>query len=278
MVGGKQSGETHRILTLHRPIPILLLGFFEMYRDKKVIVVMPAYNAARTVIKTYEDVFSQDYVDQVILVDDASQDDTVEIARELDNVIVHRHDANRGYGANQKTCYRLALEAGGDIVIMVHPDYQYTPKLIPAMTSMIGNGLYDCVIASRILGGQALRGGMPWWRYVSNRFITAFENLLMGAKLSEYHTGYRAFSRPLLEQLKLDENSDDFVFDNQMLAQILWTDTMIAEVSCPTSYHAEASSINFMRSLRYGFSCLLTATQFFLARRGLLSMRRFPRG
>ena len=248
-----------------------------MYRDKKVIVVMPAYNAARTVIKTYEDVFAQDYVDEVILVDDASQDDTVEIARGLDNITVHRHDANRGYGANQKTCYRLALERGGDIVIMVHPDYQYTPKLIPAMTSMIGNGLYDCVIASRILGGQALRGGMPWWRYVSNRFITAFENMLMGAKLSEYHTGYRAFSRPLLEKLRLEENSDDFVFDNQMLAQILWTDTLIAEVSCPTSYHAEASSINFARSLRYGFSCLWTATQFFLTRRGLMSLKRFPR-
>jgi len=248
-----------------------------MYRDKKVIVVMPAYNAARTVLKTYEDVFAQDYVDGVILVDDASQDETVDVARELDNVTVHRHEANRGYGANQKTCYRLALEAGADIVIMVHPDYQYTPKLIPAMTSMIGNGLYDCVIASRILGGQALRGGMPWWRYVSNRFITAFENLFMGAKLSEYHTGFRAFSREVLEQLPLDANSDDFVFDNQMLAQILWLDYVIAEVSCPTSYHAEASSIDFTRSLRYGFGCLFNAIQYFLARRGLSHVKRFPR-
>lgn len=237
---------------------------------------MPAYNAARTVLATYHDVMSQDYVDEVILVDDASQDETVAIARGLERVTVHRHDANRGYGANQKTCYKLALDAGADIVIMVHPDYQYTPKLIPAMSSMIGNGLYHCVIASRILGGQALRGGMPWWRYVSNRFITAFENLLMGAKLSEYHTGYRAFSREVLERLPLDANSDDFVFDNQMLAQILWFDTMIAEVSCPTSYHAEASSINFARSLRYGFSCLVTATQYFLARRGWIAMERFP--
>ena len=248
-----------------------------MYGDKRVIVVMPAYNAARTVLATHRDVMTQDYVDGVILVDDASCDDTVEIAQELDRVQVQRHDANRGYGANQKTCYRLALEAGADIVIMVHPDYQYTPKLIPAMTSMIGNGLYHCVIASRILGGQALRGGMPWWRYVSNRFITAFENLLMGAKLSEYHTGYRAFSRELLERLPLDENSDDFVFDNQMLAQILWLDYVIAEISCPTSYHAEASSINFLRSLRYGFGCLLTATQYFLTRRGLVASKRFPR-
>jgi glycosyltransferase involved in cell wall biosynthesis len=247
-----------------------------VYRDKKVIVVMPAYNAARTVLATYHDVMSQDYVDEVILVDDASQDETVAIARGLERVTVHRHDANRGYGANQKTCYKLALDAGADIVIMVHPDYQYTPKLIPAMSSMIGNGLYHCVIASRILGGQALRGGMPWWRYVSNRFITAFENLLMGAKLSEYHTGYRAFSREVLERLPLDANSDDFVFDNQMLAQILWFDIMIAEVSCPTSYHAEASSINFARSLRYGFSCLVTATQYFLARRGWIAMERFP--
>ncbi len=248
-----------------------------MYGDKRVIVVMPAYNAARTVLATHRDVMAQDYVDGVILVDDASRDDTVEIAQELDGVQVQRHDANLGYGANQKTCYRLALEAGADIVIMVHPDYQYTPKLIPAMTSMIGNGLYHCVIASRILGGQALRGGMPWWRYISNRFITAFENLLMGAKLSEYHTGYRAFSRELLERLPLDENSDDFVFDNQMLAQILWLDYVIAEISCPTNYHAEASSIDFLRSLRYGFGCLLTATQYFLTRRGLVASKRFPR-
>jgi glycosyltransferase involved in cell wall biosynthesis len=239
-----------------------------MYADQKVIVVLPAYNAARTVLQTYEEVIAQECVDDLILVDDASQDDTVEIARGLDKVSVHRHEANRGYGANQKTCYRLALDAGADIVIMVHPDYQYTPRLIPAMAAMIGNGLYHCVIASRILGGQALRGGMPWWRYVANRALTGAENILMGSKLSEFHTGYRAFSRQLLQQLPLEENSDDFVFDNQILAQILWRDYLIAEVSCPTSDHAEASSINFGSSVRYGFACLGTATRYFLARRG----------
>lgn len=239
-----------------------------MYNDKKVIVVLPAYNSALTVLQTYQEVIAQECVDELILVDDASQDDTVEIARGLEKVTVHRHEANQGYGANQKTCYRLALEAGADIVIMVHPDYQYTPKLIPAMTAMIGNGLYHCVIGSRILGGQALRGGMPWWRYVANRAITAAENLLMGSKLSEFHTGYRAYSRTLLEKLPLEENSDDFVFDNQILAQILWRDYLIAEVSCPTSYHAEASSIRFGSSVRYGFACLRTALQYLLARRG----------
>lgn len=246
-----------------------------MYADHKVIVVLPAYNAARTVLQTYEEVIAQECVDELILVDDASQDDTVEIARGLPKVTVHRHEANLGYGANQKTCYRLALEAGADIVIMVHPDYQYTPRLIPAMAAMIGNGLYHCVIGSRILGGQALKGGMPWWRYVANRAITGFENILMGSKLSEFHTGYRAFSRELLEQLPLDENSDDFVFDNQMLAQILWRDYIIAEVSCPTSYHAEASSINFGSSVRYGFACLKTSMQFFLARRGWIKTPEF---
>jgi glycosyltransferase involved in cell wall biosynthesis len=248
-----------------------------VYRDKKVIVVMPAYNAGSTLVKTYEDVVAQDYVDEVIVVDDASSDDTVEVARGLDRVIVHRHAANRGYGANQKTCYRLAIDAGADIVIMVHPDYQYTPKLIPAMASMIGNGLYHCVLASRILGGYALKGGMPWWRYVSNRFLTLVENLLMGAKLSEYHTGYRAFSREVLESLPLQANSDDFVFDNQMLAQVLWMDFVVAEVSCPTRYHADASSINFRRSVRYGLGCLGTAAQYFLARRRWIDLERFPR-
>jgi len=248
-----------------------------MYQDKKVIVVMPAYNAAQTLHRTYEEVMAQDYVDEVILVDDASSDATTTIAENLPKVRTHRHERNLGYGANQKTCYRLALEAAGDIVIMVHPDYQYTPKLIPAMVSMIGNGLYPCVIASRILGGQALRGGMPWWRYVANRGLTFIENLLTGAKLSEYHTGYRAFSREVLERLPLEENSDDFVFDNQMLAQIIWYGYVIAEVSCPTKYFSEASSINFRRSVRYGLGCVLTAAQFFLVRRGLLGLKRFPR-
>jgi glycosyltransferase involved in cell wall biosynthesis len=247
-----------------------------MYQDKRVIVVMPAYNAGETLIRTYEEVMAQECVDQVILVDDASSDRTAEIAEGLPKVTTHRHTENLGYGANQKSCYRLALEAGGDIVIMVHPDYQYTPKLIPAMASMIGNGLYHCVVGSRILGGQALRGGMPLWRYVSNRFLTLAENLLMGAKLSEYHTGYRAYSREVLERLPLHENSDDFVFDNQMLAQVIWLGYVVAEVSCPTKYFAEASSINFRRSVRYGLGCLATALQFFLAKKGLVAHRRFP--
>jgi glycosyltransferase involved in cell wall biosynthesis len=248
-----------------------------MYGDKRVIVVMPAYNAGRTLVRTYDEVVAQDYVDSIILVDDASSDATTEVAQALPEVTVHRHEINRGYGANQKTCYRMALDAGADIVFMVHPDYQYTPKLIPAMTSMIGNGLYHCVIGSRILGGRALDGGMPLWRYASNRALTLAENLLMGAKLSEYHTGFRAFSKPLLERLPLEENSDDFVFDNQMLAQILWMGYVVAEVSCPTRYFSEASSINFGRSVHYGFGCLATAAEFFLARRGLLRSARFPR-
>jgi glycosyltransferase involved in cell wall biosynthesis len=247
-----------------------------MYGDKKVVVVMPAYNAGETVIRTYEEVIAQDCVDEVILVDDASRDETVLIARSLPKVRVYRHGTNLGYGANQKTCYRLALQAGADIVIMVHPDYQYTPKLIPAMVSMIGSGLYPCVIGSRILGGHAVAGGMPRWRYVGNRFLTFVENLLMGAKLSEYHTGYRAFSRKLLELLPLEANSDDFVFDNQVLAQILWAGARVSEVSCPTRYHSEASSINFTRSVRYGFGCLATACQLLLARRGLRRYERFP--
>jgi glycosyltransferase involved in cell wall biosynthesis len=247
-----------------------------MYRDQRVIVVMPAYNAGETLRRTYDEVMAQGCVDRVVVVDDASSDETIAIAHDLPGVIAHRHPVNRGYGANQKTCYRLALEAGGDIVIMVHPDYQYTPLLIPAMASMIGNGLYDCVIGSRILGGQALRGGMPLWRYVNNRILTLLENLLTGAKLSEFHSGYRAFSRRLLERLPLEQNSDDFVFDNQMLTQVLWSGGVVAEVSCPTKYFAEASSIDFRRSVRYGFGCLLTGLQFFLARRRWIRVARFP--
>lgn len=248
-----------------------------MYNNKKVVAVMPAYNAARTVERTYREVMEQGVVDSIILVDDASRDETVRIAKTLERVKVHVHPQNLGYGGNQKTCYRLALEEGADIVIMVHPDYQYTPKLIPAMASMIGNGLYSCVLGSRILGGYALKGGMPWWKYVSNRALTLVSNLLMGAKLSEYHTGYRAFSREVLAQLPLDRNSDDFVFDNQMLAQILWLGETIAEVSCPTKYFEEASSINFGRSVKYGFGCLATALTFKLAKWGLVRSKLFPR-
>jgi glycosyltransferase involved in cell wall biosynthesis len=226
--------------------------------------------------KTYDEVMDQGVVDLVILVDDASKDRTTEIASALKNVKVHVHPKNRGYGGNQKTCYKLALEEKADIVVMVHPDYQYTPQLIPAMVSMVGNGLYPCVLGSRILGGHALKGGMPAWKYVSNRFLTFAENLLLGAKLSEYHTGYRAFSRKLLEELPLEANSDDFVFDNQMLAQIHWLGYTIAEVSCPTKYFPEASSINFRRSVRYGLGCLSTGAEFRLAKWGLVASKRFP--
>jgi glycosyltransferase involved in cell wall biosynthesis len=249
-----------------------------MYRDKKVVVVMPAYNAARTLRQTYAEVREQQVVDRIILVDDGSRDDTVTIARGLEGVQVHVHEVNTGYGGNQKTCYRLALEAGADIVIMIHPDYQYTPKLIPAMVSIIANGLHPCVLGSRILGGYALRGGMPLWKYVSNRCLTLAENILLGAKLSEYHTGYRAFSREILQKLQLAGNSDDFVFDNQMLAQILWHGFTIAEVSCPTKYFAEASSINLRRSIRYGLGCLATGLRFRLARMGLVGCKLFPPG
>ena len=247
-----------------------------MFKNKKVIVVMPAYNAAHTLKKTYDEVMEQEVVDLVIVVDDGSQDETVAIAKNLPNTIIHVHPQNLGYGANQKTCYKLALEQEGDIIIMVHPDYQYTPKLIPAMVSVIGNNLYPCVLGSRILGGYALKGSMPIWKYIANRFLTLVENILMGAKLSEYHTGYRAFSRELLEQLPLELNSDDFVFDNQMLAQILWLDHTIAEVTCPTKYFAEASSINFLRSVKYGFGCLFTALSFRLAKMKLIQTNLFP--
>jgi glycosyltransferase involved in cell wall biosynthesis len=248
-----------------------------MYKDKKVIVVMPAYNAAKTLRKTYDEVMAQNVVDLVIIIDDASEDPTTAIAHELPNTLVHTHLNNRGYGANQKTCYRLALESRADIIIMVHPDYQYTPKLIPAMASMIGNDLYSFVMGSRILGGYALKGGMPLWKYIANRFLTFVENILLGAKLSEYHTGYRAFSRELLQRLPTEANSDDFVFDNQILAQILWCGCTIAEVSCPTKYFAEASSINLWRSIKYGFGCLSTAMTFRLAKMKLIDSKLFPR-
>lgn len=247
-----------------------------MFRDKKVVVVMPAYNAARTLRQTYQEVRDQQMVDRLILVDDGSRDETVDVARKLEGLEVHVHPQNRGYGGNQKTCYRLALEAGADIVIMIHPDYQYTPKLIPAMVSIVGNGLHPCVLGSRILGGYALKGGMPLWKYVANRFLTWAENLLLGAKLSEYHTGYRAFSREILQSLDLSQNSDDFVFDNQMLAQIFWHGFTIGEVSCPTKYFPEASSINLRRSIKYGFGCLSTGARFRLAKWGLGRSKLFP--
>ena len=247
-----------------------------MYKTHKVIVVMPAYNAAQTLRQTFDEVMAQEIVDLVIVVDDKSSDETVSIAESLPNTIVYSHEKNKGYGGNQKSCYRLALEAGGDIIIMVHPDYQYTPQLIPAMASMIGNGLYHCVLGSRILGGYALNGGMPIWKYIANRVLTLVENILLSAKLSEYHTGFRSFSRHLLEQLPLEANSDDFVFDNQMLAQILWYRYTVAEVSCPTKYFAEASSINLFRSIKYGFGCLYTAFLFRLSKMKIIKSKLFP--
>jgi glycosyltransferase involved in cell wall biosynthesis len=233
-----------------------------MLNGQKIVVVMPAYNAARTLRQTYSEVMSHGIVDLVIIVDDASHDETVAIARTLEQAHLEVHPMNRGYGGNQKTCYRLALAAGADIVIMIHPDYQYTPQLIPAMAALVASGLYPCMLGSRILGGGALRGGMPVWKYLANRFLTLVENLLLGAKLSEYHTGYRAFSRSLLERLPLERNSDDFVFDNEILAQIIWLDYAIGEVTCPARYMPEASSINFRRSVRYGFGCLLTVLKY----------------
>lgn len=248
-----------------------------MIHDFRVVVVMPAYNAEHTIEKTWREVIAQDVVDLVLVVDDASKDDTLGKAQELDNVVIHRHSKNRGYGANQKTCYRLALEHGADIVVMVHPDYQYTPKLIPAMVGLVASGLYPCVLASRILGGGALRGGMPRWRYVANRGLTLVSNWMLGTKLSEFHTGYRAYSRELLEQLPLEHNSDDFVFDSELIAQTVWLGAQIGEVSCPTRYAPDASSINFRSSVRYGFGCLATAAAFRLARWNLLKSPRFPR-
>ena len=248
-----------------------------MIAGLKVVVVMPAYNAARTIEQTWREVLAQDVVDEVVVVDDASEDETVALARGLAKVHVHVHERNLGYGGNQKTCYRIALETGADIIIMVHPDYQYTPKLIPAMAGMVSSGLFHCVLASRILGGQALSGGMPLWRYVPNRVLTLIGNLLLGTKVSEFHTGYRAFSRELIERLPLGENSDDFVFDNQMIAQATWFGYRIGEVSCPTRYAPESSSATFVSSVRYGLGCIGTALLFRACTWGLLRSRRFPR-
>ena len=247
-----------------------------MLNGKKIAVVLPAYNAAKTLEMTYSEI-PFEFVDEVILVDDASRDDTAEVARRL-GIRTIVHEKNTGYGGNQKTCYRAALEHGADIVVMLHPDYQYTPKLITAMASMIAFGEFDAVLASRILGIGALKGGMPLYKYVANRFLTLFENLLLGHKLSEYHTGYRAFSREILESLPLDKNSDDFVFDNQMLAQVVWFGYRIGEVSCPTKYFEEASSINFRRSTIYGLGVLRTAVQFRLAKMGLSAGGIFAKG
>lgn len=245
-----------------------------MLNNKKIIIILPAYNAARTLERTYREI-PMNIVDEVLLVDDASQDDTAELARHLGiHTIVH--DKNRGYGGNQKTCYRAALDKGADIVVMLHPDYQYTPLLITPLASMIAFGVYDVVLASRILGTGALKGGMPMYKYIANRVLTFTENLLLGQKLSEYHSGYRAFSRNVLERLPLDDNSDDFVFDNQMLAQICWYGFTIGEVSCPARYIPEASSINFRRSVTYGLGVLRTALSYRLAKMGCMRSDIFP--
>jgi glycosyltransferase involved in cell wall biosynthesis len=247
-----------------------------MLSEKRVVVVMPAYNAERTLVQTHREVLAQGIVDLVIVVDDSSHDATAAIAAGLPKTITRTHPTNLGYGGNQKTCYRAALDEGADIIVMVHPDYQYTPKLIPAMVGLVRSGLYACVLGSRILGGQARSGGMPLWRYVANRFLTLAGNVLLGTKVSEFHTGYRAYSRELLERLPLSANSDDFVFDNEVLAETVWLGYQIGEVSCPTRYAPDASSINFRRSVTYGFGCLATATAFRLAKWGLVRSRRFP--
>ena len=243
-----------------------------MINGKRVAVVMPAYNAERTLEKTVQEL--SDLVDIKILVDDSSKDKTAELSRRL-GVQTFIHNANYGYGRNQQTCYREALAAGADIVVMVHPDYQYTPLLVPAMAGMVASGVYDMVLASRILGAGALRGGMPFYKYVANRLLTAFQNLFLGVKLSEYHTGFRAFSRELLETLPLLENSDDFVFDNQMIAQAVMFGFKIGEISCPTKYFEEASSINFKRSVQYGLGVLTTTAGFVVHKLGIRHAPRF---
>ncbi len=234
---------------------------------------MPAYNAARTLERTFQDI-PFDIVDEVLLVDDASRDETLEIARRL-GIRCFLHERNLGYGRNQKTCYTEALASDADIVVMLHPDYQYSPKIIPALAGLVASGEYDAALGSRILGGKARQGGMPVYKYLANRFLTAFENLLLGAKLSEYHTGFRAFSRQVLETLPLWENSDDFVFDNEMLAQTIFFGFRVGEVSCPTRYFPEASSINFIRSVKYGLGVLATSVKFFLQKQGWGQYRIF---
>lgn len=245
-----------------------------MYKGKKVIAVLPAYNAALTLEKTYKEI-PFPLVDEVILCDDASKDDTAGIARKLGIVHVIVHEQNKGYGGNQKSLYNKALELGGDIVIMLHPDYQYTPKLIPSFVNIIGEDLYPVVLGSRILGKGALRGGMPIYKYIANRFLTLVQNLLIDYKLSEYHTGYRAFSKEVLEGIRFNDNSDDFVFDNEMLSQIVYAGFDIGEVTCPTKYFEEASSINFKRSMKYGLGVLRVSLCHFLQRMGIKNYKMY---
>ena len=244
-----------------------------MIRNKKVVVVMPAYNAAKTLLDTYNDI-PFDIVDKVLLVDDASTDATSKVAKEL-NIELHIHEKNLGYGGNQKTCYKAALDSGADIIVMLHPDYQYTPKLISAMAYLLESGEFDVVLGSRILGGKALSGGMPYYKYFFNRVLTLTQNLLMKAKLSEYHTGYRAYNKSVLEKIRWQTNSDDFVFDNQFLSQAIFHDFKIGEITCPTKYFEEASSINFSRSLKYGLGCIKNALLFRLHKIGIYKSTLF---
>ncbi|MBU3741109.1 MAG: glycosyltransferase family 2 protein [Candidatus Kapabacteria bacterium] len=247
-----------------------------MISGKRIVVVLPAYNAAKTLEMTYREI-PMDIVDEVVLVDDHSRDETTALARSLGISHVIRHDKNKGYGGNQKTCYRTALDLGADIVIMLHPDYQYTPLLIPSIAWIIANDLYPVVLGSRILGKGALLGGMPKYKYIANRLLTLFQNIMVGQKLSEYHTGYRAFSRQVLETINLDANSDDFVFDNQMLSQIIMADFPIGEVTCPTKYFDDASSISFRRSSIYGIGVLVTSLQHRLHKWGLVKHPRYAK-
>lgn len=239
-----------------------------MYKNKKIVVVLPAYNAALTLEKTYSEI-PLDMVDEVILVDDCSNDSTFEVATKLGIKHIIQHEENKGYGGNQKTCYKKALELGADIIVMLHPDYQYSPQLIPAMVTVIGSGLYPVVFASRILGKSALNGGMPIYKYISNRVLTMIQNILMNEKLTEYHTGYRAYSSEVLKKINFDLNSNDFIFDNEMIALIFYNGFTIAEVTCPTKYFEEASSINFRRSVRYGLGVLRVSFLYFLTRAGI---------
>ncbi|MDX2002231.1 MAG: glycosyltransferase family 2 protein [Chitinophagales bacterium] len=239
-----------------------------MLNGKKIVVVLPAYNAALTLPQTYAEI-PLDIVDEVVLVDDHSKDNTIEVGRQLGIRHIIRHERNKGYGGNQKTCYAKALELGADIVIMLHPDYQYTPLLIPSISHIMASGLYPVVLASRILGNGALKGGMPIYKYIANRLLTFFQNVMTGQKLSEYHTGYRAFTKEVLTSLNLEGNSDDFIFDNQMLSQIIYAGFPIAEITCPTKYFKEASSINFKRSTIYGLGVLKVSTMHFLQRIGI---------
>lgn len=245
-----------------------------MIDNKKVVVVLPAYKAAKTLVQTYNEI-PFDIVDEVILVDDNSPDNTIDVGRNIGIKHIIKHENNLGYGGNQKTCYNNALELGADIIIMLHPDYQYTPKLIHSMSYLIANEVYPVVIGSRILGKGALKGGMPMYKYIANRFLTFFQNVMMNQKLSEYHTGYRAYNREVLESINYNSNSDDFIFDNQFLAQIFYKGYEIAEITCPTKYFDDASSINFNRSVQYGLGVMKVSVKYFLAKTGIIKSKLF---